>query len=127
MNDETLLHRIIKPNWWLQADNVSSQSFRPTPEDQKRLSVYDGDRITPESAWQHYIREPGKPLPAGVLAVTVAECSDQDLPAIPDPDTFAEHVLIDFSEFGNNQIRRKSAWLRDRAVARGWLFGPVQG
>ena len=50
MNDETLLHRIIKPNWWLQADNVSSQSFRPTPEDQKRLSVYDGDRITPESA-----------------------------------------------------------------------------
>ena len=111
MNDETLLHRIIKPNWWLQADNVSSQSFRPTPE----------------SAWQHYIWEPGKPLPAGVLAVTVAECSDQDLPAIPDPDTFAEHVLIDFSEFGNNQIRRKSAWLRDRAVARGWLFGPVQG
>ena len=46
------------------------------------------------------------------------------LPSIPDPDTFPEHVLIDFRNFGTNQIKRKSEAFRDSAIARGWLFRP---
>ena len=124
MNQGTLLHRIIKSNWWLQDDSVSSQAFRPVLEDNKLLSVYDGDQITPQAAYNHYANDPSKPSPTGVLAVTVAECLNQNLPAIPDPDTFPEHALIDFREFGANQIKRKSAALRDAATARGWLFRP---
>lgn len=124
MNQDTLLHRIIKPDWWIQASSISSQAFRPTPEDDKLLSVYDGGQITPESAYNHYAGDPNKPSPTGVLSVTVAECDSTGLTAIPDPDTFPEHVLIDFRKFGTNQIKRKSEALRDAAIARGWLFRP---
>ena len=50
MNDETLLHRIIKPHWWLQGQEVSSQAFWPSPRDEGQLSVYDGDQITAEAS-----------------------------------------------------------------------------
>ena len=52
----------------------------------------------------HTTRDYNDP-PIGVLAVTVSECDTLDLPAIPDPQTFPEHVLIDFGKFGVNQIR----------------------
>ena len=124
MNDETLLHRIIKPHWWLQGQEVSSQAFRPSPRDEGQLSVYDGDQITAEASWRHYTGDPSQPLPSGVMSVTVADCSRQALPVRPDPETFPEHVLIDFRQFGTNQIRRKSERLRDAATARGWQFQP---
>ncbi len=121
MNEETLLHRVISATMWVQSGTVSSQAFRPRPSDNKQLSVYDGDQITPQDACSHYTREDQNP-PLGVLAVTVLECSAQDLPVLPDPQTFLEHILIDFSKFGTNQIKRKSSSLRDCAVARGWQF-----
>lgn len=124
MNDETLLHRIIKPHWWMQGQAVSSQAFRPSPEDNKQMSVYDGDQITAEDAWHHYTNDPSKSPPSGVLAVTAGECGQQNLPVRPDPGTFQEHVLIDFQKFGTNQTKKKSERLRDAAVTRGWQFQP---
>ena len=124
MNDATLLHRVIKPHWWLQDRQVSSQAFRPSPEDEKQMSVYDGDQITAEGAWRHYTNDPSKSPASGVLAVTAGECSQQDLPVSPDPKTFQEHVLIDFRKFGTNQTKKKSERLRDDAAARGWQFQP---
>ncbi len=124
MTDETLLHRIIKPHWWLQGEDISSQAFRPGPEDDGQMSVYDGDQITAEAAWLHYTNDPTKPAPSGVLAVTAGECRQQDLPVRPDPNTFPEHALIDFRKFGTNQTKRKSERLRNAAVDRGWQFQP---
>ena len=130
MNDETLLHRIIKPHWWLQGNDVSSQAFRPGPEDDKQMSVYDGDQITAKVAWRHYTNDPSKSPPSGVMAVTTGECrfnrerKQQDLPVRPDPETFQEHVLINFRKFGASQTKKKSAKLRDAAVTRGWQFQP---
>ena len=121
MNDDTLLYRVIGPDMWVQEGQVSSQAFRPRKVDNKRLSVYDGDQITAQEALSHYTRDHNNP-PIGVLAVTVLECHARDLPVVPDPHTFPEHVLIDFSKFGVNQIKRKSALLRDAAVVRGWQF-----
>lgn len=124
MNDDTLLHRIIKPGWWRQSGQISSQAFRPAPRDNKRMSVYDGDQIAAAAAWRHYSADPDQSAPIGVLAITVLECSGQQLPVCPDPDTFPGHVLIDFTQFGTNQIRKKSEMLRDAAAARGWQFRP---
>ena len=121
MNDETLLYRVISSAMWVQEGQVSSQAFRPRRSDNKRLSVYAGDQITPQDAWSHYTRDYNNP-PIGVLAVTVSECDTQDLPVVPDPQTFPEHVLIDFSKFGMNQTKRKSGLLRDATVARDWQF-----
>ena len=52
MNNETLLLRQIHPSF-IQAGHITSQAFRPTPKDQNKLSVYDGDQISAEDAWQH--------------------------------------------------------------------------
>lgn len=120
MNDDTLLYRVVNSNY-VQGGEVSSQAFRPRPIDRKRLSVYDGDLISPEWVWFHYTRDPSNP-PAGVLAVTVSECSVEGLTVQPDPEPIAEHVLIDFTAFGTNQIKKKSERLRDKAVVRGWQF-----
>ncbi len=120
MNDCTLLYRVVNSNY-VQGDEVSSQAFRPRPQDRKRLSAYDGDQISPQAAWRHYTNDMSNP-PAGVLGVTVSECSAEELPVQPDPVSFPEHVLIDFTEFGTNQIKKKSEHLRDKAIARGWLF-----
>ena len=126
MNDESLLYRVISPAVWLQSGHVSSQAFRPRPRDNKLLSVYDGDQIAPEAAWRHYTSDYDNP-PVGVLAVTVAECSAQDLTVRADPVTFLEHALIDFRQFGTNQIKRKSVCLRDAAAVRGWLYRVESG
>ena len=122
MNDETLLHRVITPMWYVQNGVVASQAFRPGPRDDKQMSVYDGDQIAAEASWRHYIRNPDMPAPIGVLSITVNECAEQSIPVLPDPETFPEHVLVDFREFGTNQIKRKSARLRDAAVERGWQY-----
>ena len=122
MNDYTLLHRVIKPYWLVQNEVVSSQAFRPEPWDENLMSVYDGDQMTAEKAWYHYTRDPNRPPPPGVLSVTFAEYTAEELPVCPDPDTFPEHVLVDYRGFRTNQIKRKSANLRDIAVERGWQY-----
>jgi hypothetical protein len=44
------------------------------------------------------------------------------LPAIADPDTFPEHVLIDFSDFEKKEIEKKAKVLRASAERRDWLY-----
>ena len=122
MNANTLLYRQVHPSW-IQKDRITSQAFRPTPKDKKRLSVYDGDQITAEAAWQHYTNDLGL-TSAGVLAVTVGECCTLELPVVPDPATFQEHTLIDFSAFSRRQIETKAKLLRENANLRGWQYDP---
>ena len=101
MNSGTLLFRQIHPTW-TQNERVTSQAFTPTPKDNSKLSVYDGDQITAEGAWKHYRQSQGLDS-VGVLAVTVAECEAQNATAQPDPTPFPEHAVIDFSALTNSQ------------------------
>ena len=120
MNDETLLLRQIHPAF-VQGNRVSSQAFRPTPKDEQRLSVYDGDQIEPQDAYEHYTISLGL-RSVGVMGVSVAECGKLELPAHPDPEPFPEHAVIDFSAFNKNATEKKAKLLRAKAVARGWLY-----
>jgi hypothetical protein len=120
MKDQTLLLRQIHPNF-LQNGRVSSQAFRPTPKDEQRLSVYDGDQIAPQPAYQHYT-ETMRFQSSGVMAVTVSECHTLALPAEPDPIPFPEHVVIDFSAYSKNAVEKKAKQLKAVAEARGWLY-----
>ena len=74
MTDLTLLHRQVNPSW-VHLGRVTSQAFKPTPKDNRRLSVYDGDQVTAHRAWSHYTGDLGF-TSIGVLAVTVSECRD---------------------------------------------------
>ncbi len=120
MTETTLLLRQVNPSW-IQQGRVTSQAFRPTPKDQKRLSVYDGDQITAERSWTHFTHTLGF-ASVGILAVTVQECADHDLAAVPDPQPFPEHAVIDYSGFAENEIKAKAKHLRTAAETRGWQY-----
>lgn len=125
MNTDTLLLRQIHPAF-VQHGRVTSQAFRPTPKDQSRLSVYDGDMIEPPAAHIHYTGTLGH-VSIGVMAVSVAECTALDLPAIADPEPFPEHAVIDFTSFGKKQVEKKAKQLRAKAEERAWLYEDPAG
>jgi hypothetical protein len=121
MNNNTLLLRQIHPSW-MRNGRVGSQAFRPMPKDQNLLSVYDGDKITPVNSFNHFT-ETLRLVSIAVCAVSVAECTAEQLPARPDPlPNFPEHAVIDFTGLSNSAALKKSQILRDQADARGWLF-----
>lgn len=120
MKPETLLLRQVHPVW-LQQNRITSQVFRPTSKDQKKLSVYDGDQISPENSWKHYTEEM-EYKSVGVMGVTEEECRKLVLTVKSDPMPFPEHALIDFSLYSENQIKQKSKHLKVLAESRGWLY-----
>lgn len=120
MNPDTLLLRQVHPSW-IQQGRITSQVFQPTPKDKKRLSVYDGDRITPEQSWVHFTESLGFSS-VGVMTVTMEECKKENLIARPDPAPFPEHAIIDFTDFSDNQIKQKAKRLKVHAENRSWLY-----
>ncbi len=120
MTGATLLLRQIHPNF-VQASFATSQAFRPTPKDESKLSVYDNDQITAEESWIHYTTKL-QLLSVGTVAVSVAECEAENLPARPDPKPFPEHAVIDFTGLSDGQCRSKSKKLQAKALERGWLY-----
>ena len=122
MNEETLLHRQVHPSW-TRDGSVTSQAFRPTPKDMEMLSVYDGDRITAVSTWEHHTGQGMESC--GVMAVTKGECERLGLRVVPDPlPVSPEHVLIDFTGLSRSRTRQVARLMAQMAIARGWLFRP---
>ena len=120
MTADTLLLRQVSPSW-VQAGRITSQVFKPTPKDERRLSVYDGDQMSPADSWTHYKESLGYES-VGVVAVTVGECEKHDLPPEPDPNPFPEHVAIKFDGCSNSQIEKKAKHLKKAAETRGWQY-----
>ena len=58
MTDSTMLLRQIHPAF-VQADQATSQAFRPTPKDDGKLSVYDGDKIRSRESMVTLHQHPG--------------------------------------------------------------------
>lgn len=123
MTPDTLLLRQIHPSF-VQDGRVTSQAFRPTPKDELLLSVDDADRVTAEASWQRFIANPACKS-TGVQAVSLAECTAQELPVIEDGEPHPEHCSIDYTAFDKKAIEKKSKLLRAQAETRDWLFRDV--
>ena len=98
MNSDTLLYRMVSPSW-IQHGIATSQTFKPTRKDNGRLSVYDGDQISPQDAYEYFTNPPpglGQRA-VGVLAVAVAECESLNLTVTLDGDPIPAHAVIDFT------------------------------
>lgn len=119
MSPDTFLLRQVHPKW-NDDGQVSYLVFKPFPKDRKMLSVYDGKKIAAREAWCHYTSTLGL-RSDGVLAVTVDECQQADLLAVPDPEPFPEHAYIDFSKCEDKQMKVKAMLLQTLADRRGWL------
>lgn len=123
MIGSTLLLRQIHPSF-VQAGFVTSQAFRPTPKDDAKLSVYDGDQITAEASFVHYT-ESLQLASVGTMGLAVEECTEEGLEVRPDPAPFPEHALIDFTGLSSGQCEKKGKKLKAKAEKRGWLHqGP---
>ena len=120
MDAHTLLLRQVNPGW-VQSGRVTSQAFKPTLKDEKKLSVYDSNLINAEQSWRHYTQTLLL-ASTGVLAVSVEESESVGLPARSDPTPFPEHAVIDFEGFSNSQTESKAKRLRNFADVRGWLY-----
>ena len=120
MTRDTLLFRQVNPGW-IREGRVTSQAFKPTAKDGKKLSVYDGDQVMAQQAYVHYTSSLGLPS-VGVMAVNVHECGQQSLPVTPDPVLFPEHVVIDFRDCSNTDIKTKAKYLTRAATLRGWQY-----
>lgn len=119
MTETTMLLRQIHPVF-VVADKATSQAFRPTPKDAGRLSVYDGDSITPEKAWAHYTTVLGLQS-SGTMGILVRECATSKLLTLADPAPFAEHCLIDFTALSKPEWETATKLLKRFANDRGWL------
>jgi len=92
--------------------------FRPTPKDEQKLSVYDGDRITAEASWTHYTNVIHFNS-LGVLAVSLAEAQAQQLVVDADGTPFPEHCSIGFTGFEKADVEKKGKQLASLAIAVG--------
>ena len=126
MKADTHLWRQVHPTF-IQDDQITSQVFAPTPKDQGKLSVYDGDQISAEDSWSHFTA-PKNDKPAyrsiGVVSVTVGECEANSTLVTPDPTAFEEHVLIDFGELTKPMQKTVAKELSRLARVRGWMYQP---
>lgn len=124
MNPETLLLRQVNPNF-VQGNTISiqvftSQTFRPTPKDEGKLSVYHGDKFDARESFDHFT-ERGY-ASAGVVAVSKLECDNEALPVDEDNDPFEGHCSINYGSLSSGQTDKKAKRLKAYAQIRGWLF-----
>ena len=115
---EHLLHRQVNPGW-IQDGEFSSQTFKPTPKDENKLSVYDGKQMDAADSFEHYTTVQ-KLDSAGVASVSTIEVEAVALKWGIDGTPFPQHGQIDFAGLSGNQAKAK-------ARARGWSYQPKAG
>jgi hypothetical protein len=125
MTDDTILLRQAHPNF-MDGEFPTSQVFLPFPKDHGKLSVYDGDLISPEKAHRHYTGVLGYDSHS-VWGVSRAEAVTAGTHPVPDPlEGFPEHALIDFQEMTGRQCRKTAKKLKAFAMARECLFATAR-
>lgn len=121
---DELLWRNAHPDWFVNG-KLSSQAFRPTPKDQKKLSSARESKVSVEENFREFT-EDFNLASVGVWAVSVGEAEDQTIQAVYDENSSSTptpcltgHASLDFTAVSNNQVKRIGGKLRDRAENRG--------
>lgn len=121
MTPGTLLLRQVHPAFVVNG-YASSQAFNPSEEHGYLLSTYDGSQIGAENSYTHYTTV-WKKASAGVMAVSVAECTEEGLASRPDPlPDCPPHCVVDFTGLSGGQRKLKSKKLQAKAQARDWQY-----
>jgi hypothetical protein len=127
--DELLL-RQVHPSF-IQDGRVTSQAFRPTPKDQKKLSVNRNSLISAQVIFEVHTKKK-KLSSAGVWGVSVQEAKETPGLSLKEdpiegPIEDLSHCLIDFSNIDSEgRIKTIASKLADKARSRGCLFEPLK-
>ncbi|MDV6303535.1 hypothetical protein R3P93_13295 [Rhodococcus cerastii] len=127
---DELLWRNAHPDWIVDGE-LTSQAFRPTPKDKKKLSSARAAKVSEEANFKEFTEDFGFES-AGVWAVSVGEVQDQKLrsvydehsPATPTP-CLKGHTSLDFTTVTSSQAKRIGGRLRDHAEGRGLRYPPA--
>ena len=123
MKTDSILLRQVHPNFF-PFRQLSSQAFFPSPKDCGKLSVYDGELISPAQSFEHYTRTQGLES-VGVWGVSKAEVIEVGLTSEPDPRPGSPaHANVDFGQGTVRQYRKLAKILKALAVSRGCLYSP---
>lgn len=114
---DELLFRQVHPTWIV--DGVpSSQTFKPTPKDEGKLSIALASKIDAEGAYRHHI-EVLKLASVGSWAVTVAEVTEAELNSFEEPlDDSPAHGFVDYRGLARRPTEKAAKVLLARMRAR---------
>ena len=117
-----MLFRNVRRPFVDQNGLVSSQAFEPCRVDEKLLSLDRATLTTPKKSFDYFESSAPSNKSAGVLAVSVGDCTQQEVPAHENPIAGnAAHCVADFRAHGKSQGKNRARILRDLAVKRSWL------
>lgn len=127
-DDEEVLFRHVHPSF-IDNEVLSSQPFAPTSKDNDQLSVDRSFLTDARSSYELFVA--GGSNSVGVAGLTVGEFKAEDLSCFPDPiggegDPLANlaHAYADYSSHSRSQQKLRAKRLKNKAVARGWLYRP---
>lgn len=143
MKHEEMLMRSCSPSeaWWDPAvDRPSSQLFKPTPKDEGKLSVADGNKTTPDDFFKEFTVAMGLQS-RGIWGITKEEIAPVEGVIRKKEDGSEEevfleyeedegqgkplgHCLLDMSGLSKSLIKRVAKTLRNKAVEHGCLYAP---
>ena len=125
-----LLYRQVHPSHVRRDGFITSSTFDPLRgggregADTRALSVYNGDLIAPQDAFDHYTGQLNL-ASLGVLGIDEDECRDFQVDVVHDAVGYPEHSTSSFARLSRRRIPIVERKLRDLATERGWLHGPV--
>ena len=120
-DDAELLFHQVHP-CFVRDGRVGSQGFRPTPKDDRKLSVDRGTLATAQAAFElhaHCLSLASD----GTWGVTVGECRALSLGCRPDPVEHERcpdhaHAIVDFTGLSNRRSRLDGRGARGPRVSR---------
>lgn len=143
MKYEEMLMRSCSPSeaWWDPAvDRPSSQLFKPTPKDEGKLSVADGNKTTPEDFFNEFTDAMGLQS-RGIWGIAKEEIAPVEGVTQKNEDGSEDeiileyeedegrgkpqgHCLLDMSGLSKSLTKRVAKTLRNKAVEHGCLYAP---
>lgn len=128
MQEDTLLHRQVHPNFLDKEGRPTRQVFLLFPKDKGKLSLYNGDKWTAEDAYLNHTEALGfKSI--GSFSVTpkeIAQVKDELgldlLQEIEDNNPFDGHVSVDQNHLTAQVQKDVRILLLAHAEQRGWTY-----
>ena len=121
LTPESMLYRQVHPSW-IDDGRPTSQAFKPTKKDKKKMSVDDSGIVSAEKAFEIHTKVFSRKS-VGVLAVTVEECTQNNMSVTSDPlVNRPSHAVVDFEGLSRREIEKTATTLKVLAMNHQWKY-----